>query len=159
MGEPSEATELLPSLAKGPYEDKGPNQAKQADDITNNPLRHRQAKKTNQQNELRKLEKNENSIWRMPNLVFKGIGGMTSALRPRPRRQSPPIASLFATAPIDAGPNSKCCIFRDYFLSFFIFASILVARSGPATISALSGLHCPRPLWSDKGAPHFVGPL
>ena len=35
------------------------------------------------------------------------------------RRQSPPIASLFATAPIDAGPNSKCCIFRDFFVVFY----------------------------------------
>ena len=68
------------------------------------------------------------------------------------KRQSPPIASLFATAPIDAGPNSKCGIFRDYFLSFFIFASILVARSWPATVSAISGPNCPRPLWLDKGA-------
>ena len=68
------------------------------------------------------------------------------------KRQSPPIASFFATAPIDAGPNSKCGIFRDYFLSFFIFASILVARSWPATVSAISGPNCPRPLWLDKGA-------
>ena len=64
------------------------------------------------------------------------------------------VASLFATAPIDAGPNSKCGIFRVYFLSFFIFASILVARSWPATVSALSGPHCPRPLLSDNVAPH-----
>ena len=68
------------------------------------------------------------------------------------KRQSPPIASLFATAPIDAGPNSKCGISRDYFLSFFIFASILVARSWPATVSALSGPHCPRPSGRTSGA-------
>jgi hypothetical protein len=36
-------TELLPSFAKGRQEDKGPNQDRQADDLTNNPLRHRQA--------------------------------------------------------------------------------------------------------------------
>ena len=60
-------------------------------------------------------------------------------LRPRPRRQSPPIASLFATAPIDAGPNSKCISFSVIFLYVLIFFLILVARSAQLRIRHFPG--------------------